>query len=253
MGQIQEMSELDRKDVLFRFEGPDSEDGEVHKHGGREGQKKPPRMHRIHIGALNDDGSQDMEICNEMIGKKQCYEQNLCFMCKKPGHTSRDCYQNTRRYHARDHGRYHSVNYRRNRRRMQNIRNVVKAHHVEMNEYKAETYSFQLSKAQATSMRIKQSKVVLTRMSADELIVKKGLSVRIEKTISATASPFDDTETDFKVVQLGHTMSSWENREWQELSECQEVKENEFRRKLRQQDYVQVFHVKIWMGNDAEE
>ncbi|KAL8004056.1 hypothetical protein Plhal703r1_c11g0058811 [Plasmopara halstedii] len=48
-------------------------------------------------------------------------------------------------------------------------------------------------------------------------------------------------------------MSSWENREWQELSECQEVKENEFRRKLRQQDYVQVFHVKIWMGNDAEE
>ncbi|CEG45573.1 uncharacterized protein PHALS_01859 [Plasmopara halstedii] len=66
--------------VYFGSEGPDSEDGAVHKayedayspqHGGREGHKKPPRMHRIHVGVLNDDSSQDMKICNAIIGKKQ--------------------------------------------------------------------------------------------------------------------------------------------------------------------------------------
>ncbi|KAL7680620.1 putative aspartic peptidase domain superfamily [Plasmopara halstedii] len=60
-------------------------------------------------------------------------------------------------------------------------------------------------------MRINQSEVVLTRISADELIIDSGstsnlicpkLSVKIEKTISATAKRFDGTETESKIVQL---------------------------------------------------
>ncbi|CEG47234.1 uncharacterized protein PHALS_03881 [Plasmopara halstedii] len=46
------------EDVYF----PQQEDRERHK--------KPPRVYRIHFGALNDDSSQDMEICNAIFEKQ---------------------------------------------------------------------------------------------------------------------------------------------------------------------------------------
>ncbi|KAL7692786.1 hypothetical protein Plhal304r1_c005g0018941 [Plasmopara halstedii] len=66
------------KCVYFGLEGPDSEDAAAKAYEDvyfpqqedRERHKKPPRVYRIHFGALNDDSSQDMEICNAIFEKQ---------------------------------------------------------------------------------------------------------------------------------------------------------------------------------------
>ena len=67
---------------------------------GKNGRDRPHRNkwgeRRTRDWHKNDrlkDGS-DMEICNlRTMSKEECMKKRLCFHCKKPGHTMRQCYQ----------------------------------------------------------------------------------------------------------------------------------------------------------------
>ncbi|KAL7996910.1 hypothetical protein Plhal703r1_c36g0131381 [Plasmopara halstedii] len=107
---------------------------------------------------------------------------------------------------------------------------------------------------------------ILIDSGATSNLIRPGLSFKIEKTISATAKRFDGTETETKIVQLvrltlevdGQILHSEPMLETHQVTfaespECQEVKGDELRQKLRQPKYAEVFHVKVRMENDTEE